>query len=130
MSGDLHPLAPHALPPFVGGADGGDPLFSAITFIVIALVLIIGVFYLKLHAIPEQLAHKHSNTQSQLIMVLALLALFTHNNIFWVAALILALLKFPDFLTPINSISDSLKKLTAQEGSTPAPKVDNSGEGR
>ncbi|MAC36077.1 MAG: hypothetical protein CME47_01195 [Halieaceae bacterium] len=130
MSGDLHPLAPHALPPFVGGADGGDPLFSAITFIVIALVLIIGVFYLKLHAIPEQLAHKHSNTQSQLIMVLALLALFTHNNIFWVAALILALLKLPDFLTPINSISDSLKKLTAQEGSTPAPKVDNSGEGR
>ena len=130
MSGDLHPLAPHALPPFVGGADGGDPLFSAITLIVIALVLIIGVFYLKLHAIPEQLAHKHSNTQSQLIMVLALLALFTHNNIFWVAALILALLKLPDFLTPINSISDSLKKLTAQEGSTPAPKVDNSGEGR
>ena len=96
----------------------------------ITLVLVIGVFYLKLHAIPEQLAHKHSNTQSQLIMVLALLALFTHNNIFWVAALILALLKFPDFLTPINSISDSLKKLTAQEGSTPAPKVDNSGEGR
>ena len=130
MSGDLHPLAPHALPPFVGGADGGDPLFSAITFIVIALVLIIGVFYLKLHAIPEQLAHKHSNTQSQLIMVLALLALFTHNNIFWVAALILALLKFPDFLTPINSISDSLKKLTAQEDSTPASKEDNSEEGR
>ena len=130
MSGDLHPLAPHALPPFIGGADGGDPLFSAITFIVITMALVIGVFYLKLHAIPEQLAHKHSNTQSQLIMVLALLALFTHNNIFWVAALILALLKFPDFLTPINSISDSLKKLTAQEGSTPAPKVDNSGEGR
>jgi len=49
-----------------------------------------------------------------------LLALFTHNNVFWVAALILALLKFPDFLTPINSISDSLKKLTAQEGS-PSP---------
>ena len=76
MSGDLHPLAPHTLPPFVGGADGSDPLFSAITFIVIIMVLVIGVFYLKLHAIPEQLAHKHSNTQSQLIMVLALLALF------------------------------------------------------
>ena len=71
----------------------------------------VGVLYLKLHAIPEQLAHKHGNTQSQLIMVLALLALFTHNNIFWVAALILALLKLPDFLTPLNSISESLKKL-------------------
>ena len=120
MSGELHPLAPHTLPPFVGAADGSDPLFSAIIFIVILAVLGVGVFYLKLHAIPEQLAHKHGNTQSQLIMVLALLALFTHNNIFWVAALILALLKLPDFLTPINSISDSLKKLTPEEADAPA----------
>ena len=120
MSGELHPLAPHTLPPFVGAADGSDPLFSAIIFIVILAVLGVGVFYLKLHAIPEQLAHKHGNTQSQLIMVLALLALFTHNNIFWVAALILALLKLPDFLTPINSISESLKKLTPGEADAPA----------
>jgi hypothetical protein len=120
MTGDIHPLAPHSLPPFVGAADGSDPLFSAIIFIVILAVLGVGVFYLKLHAIPEQLAHKHGNTQSQLIMVLALLALFTHNNIFWVAALILALLKLPDFLTPINSISESLKKLTPEEADTPA----------
>ena len=120
MSGELHPLAPHTLPPFVGAADGSDPLFSAIIFIVILAVLGVGVFYLKLHAIPEQLAHKHGNTQSQLIMVLALLALFTHNNIFWVAALILALLKLPDFLTPINSISDSLKKLTPEEADAPS----------
>ena len=120
MSGELHPLAPHSLPPFVGAADGSDPLFSAIIFIVILAVLGVGVFYLKLHAIPEQLPHKHGNTQSQLIMVLALLALFTHNNIFWVAALILALLKLPDFLTPINSISDSLKKLTPEEADAPS----------
>ena len=124
MSGDLHPLAPHSLPPFVGGADGSDPLFSAIVFIVILAVLGIGVFYLKLHAIPEQLAHKHGNTQSQLIMVLALLALFTHNNIFWVAALILALLKLPDFLTPIISISESLKKLTPEEDGKPTAAVE------
>lgn len=128
MSEAIHPLAPHSLPPFVGGADGSDPLFSAIIFIVIFAVLGIGVFYLKLHAIPEQLAHKHSNTQSQLIMVLALMALFTHNNIFWVAALILALLKLPDFLTPINSISESLKKLTADQSEQQSAAVEKSGE--
>ena len=128
MSGELHPLAPHTLPPFVGAADGSDPLFSAIIFIVILAVLGVGVFYLKLHAIPEQLAHKHGNTQSQLIMVLALLALFTHNNIFWVAALILALLKLPDFLTPINNISESLKKLSSEEADTPAGTLEQSEE--
>ena len=128
MTGDIHPLAPHSLPPFVGAADGSDPLFSAIIFIVILAILGVGVFYLKLHAIPEQLAHKHGNTQSQLIMVLALLALFTHNNIFWVAALILALLKLPDFLTPINSISESLKKLTPEEADTPAGTLEQTEE--
>ena len=117
MSGQVHPLAPHELPGFIGAADGSDPLFTAVVFIVIAMVLGIGVFYLKLHAIPEQLAHKHGNTQSQLIMVLALLALFTHNNIFWVAALILALIKFPDLVTPLNDISSSLSKMTGAEGS-------------
>ena len=109
MSAELHPLAPHALPSFIGAADGSDPLFSAITVILVLAVLGIGVGYLSLHTIPERLAHKHGNTQSQLIMVLALLALFTHNNIFWVVALILAVLKLPDFLTPIRSIPDSLK---------------------
>jgi hypothetical protein len=128
MSGAVHPLAPHTLPPFVGGADGSDPLFSAIIFIVVIAVLGLGVFYLKLHAIPEQLAHKHSNTQSQLIMVLALLALFTHNNLFWVAALILALLKLPDFLTPINSISESLKKLTPDQAGEQNDSVEKSEE--
>ena len=120
MSGQVHPLAPHELPGFIGAADGSDPLFTAVVFIVIAMVLGIGVFYLKLHAIPEQLAHKHGNTQSQLIMVLALLALFTHNNIFWVAALILALIKFPDLVTPLNDISSSLSKMTRAEGNDSA----------
>jgi hypothetical protein len=88
----------------------------------------VGVVYLKLHAIPEQLAHKHGNTQSQLIMVLALLALFTHNNIFWVAALIIALLKLPDFLTPLNNISESLNKLAPDSDEQSPPPAEKSGE--
>ena len=123
MSGQIHPLAPHELPGFIGAADGSDPLFTAVVFIVIAMVLGIGVFYLKLHAIPEQLAHKHGNTQSQLIMVLALLALFTHNNIFWVAALILALINFPDLVTPLNDISSSLSKMTQSDDSGSSEEV-------
>ena len=130
MSAELHPLAPHALPSFIGAADGSDPLFSAITVILVVAVLGIGVGYLSLHAIPERLAHKHGNTQSQLIMVLALLALFTHNNIFWVIALILAVLKLPDFLTPIRSISDSLKKLTTTDADPTEPQLDHSEEAR
>jgi uncharacterized membrane protein YwzB len=110
MSAELHPLAPHVLPSFIGAADGSDPLFSAITVILVLAVLGIGVGYLSLHAIPERLAHKHGNTQSQLIMVLALLALFTHNNIFWVVALILAVLKLPGFFNADSQYFRFVKK--------------------
>ena len=130
MSAELHPLAPHTLPSFIGAADGSDPLFSAITVILVLAVLGIGIGYLSLHAIPERLAHKHGNTQSQLIMVLALLALFTHNNILWVVALILAVMKLPDFLTPINSISDSLKKMTTADTDATPPQLDHHEEAR
>jgi hypothetical protein len=48
-----------------------------------------------------------------IIMVLALLALFTHNNIFWVAALLLSAIRLPDFTTPLKSIARSLETLAA-----------------
>ena len=61
------------------------------------------------------MAHKKRATQFQLISVLVLLALFTHQNIFWLAALILVVLDFPDLMTPLNSIARSLEKATGRE---------------
>ena len=106
-----HPLAPHGLPSYIGGADGSDPLLTAVTFILIIGLMGLVVLYFKLHSIPEHLAQKQNNTQTQLIMVLAVLALFTHNHLFWVAALVLALIKIPDFITPLNSIASSLRNM-------------------
>jgi len=111
MSNLQHPLAPEHLPRYIGGPDGSDPLFTVVTGLLILLLLVVGNLYLKLHALPERMAHRQNNTQLQIITVLALLALFTHNNVFWVAALLLAVVRFPDFSTPINSISDSLAEL-------------------
>jgi hypothetical protein len=84
----------------------------------------IGIIYLKLHAIPERLAHKHNNTQLQVIAVLAILALLTHNNIFWFAALLLSVIRIPDFSTPINSIADSLKRIADRENENSSPVPD------
>ena len=124
MSDAMHSLAPHHLPRFIPGADGSDPLFAFVAVLLVVLVLLIGVFYLKLHSLPEQMAHRQSNTQLQLIAVLAVLALFTHNNVFWVLALLLAVVRLPDFTTPLNSIAASLEILSADKtapGDKPAP---------
>ena len=45
------------------------------------------------------------------VAVLSLLALFTHQHLFWIAALLIALVQFPDFSTPMNSAAASLEKL-------------------
>jgi hypothetical protein len=104
-----HPMATAHVPGFLPGPDGSDPLFTFMAIFTILLILGIGALYLTLHALPEKMAHNDNHAQFQVIGILALLALFTHNNIFWVAALLIAAFRVPDFLTPIWSIAESLE---------------------
>jgi hypothetical protein len=102
------------IPGYLAGADS-DPLMVVMAVILIAVILIAGVLYFKLHAIPEHIAHGKNHTQIQLIAILTILALFTHNNIFWIAALVLAVVELPDFLAPLKSIAKSLETIAASK---------------
>lgn len=115
MTDSVHPMAPHHLPSFFAGADGSDPLFTIMVIFVVVIILLLGVAYFTLHSLPERMAHKANATQLQLISILCILALFTHNNIFWVFALVLAAFRAPDIITPLNSIASSLQKLSGKE---------------
>jgi len=100
-----------------------DVLFVAMAIFVVLAVIGIGVFYFKLHALPEQMAHSGQKVQFEIVAVLALIALFTHNHAFWIAGLLLALIPLPDFTTPLSSIAGSLERIAANAGpATPAPK--------
>ena len=94
-------------------------LFNGLVVFVVIAVLAIGVFYLHLHSIPDRMAHTANHTQLQLIGILTLLALLTHNNIFWVIAIVIAALNPPDFVTPINSMARSLRRMANE----PEPEV-------
>ncbi|MGC1954316.1 MAG: hypothetical protein WA970_17425 [Gammaproteobacteria bacterium] len=122
MAESLHPAATHHLPPFVTAPGETDALFVAVTIFVLLAVIGIGVFYFKLHALPEQLAHRGQKVQFQIVAVLALLALFTHNHAFWIATLLLALIPLPDFMRPLTSIANSLDRIAGSaERTVPAP---------
>jgi len=125
----LHNLAPHHLPSFVTEPGQTDWLFVTMAIFVILAVVGIGVFYFKLHALPEHMAHRGQKIQFEIVAVLALIALFTHNHAFWIAALLLALVPLPDFTTPLASMARSLRRLANRRASTgpPAPgKTDTS----
>lgn len=111
MSDQLHPLAPHHLPPFIAAPGETDVLMVVVGILLIVAVLAIGNVYLRLHSLPERMAHKSQKLQFEIVAVLGLLALFTHVHLFWIAALLLAMIDLPDFGTPLRSIAGSVKKM-------------------
>lgn len=120
MAEPIHPAATHHLPFFVTAPGETDLLLWGMAFFLVFAVIGIGIFYFKLHALPEHLAHGGQKAQFQIVAVLALLALFTHNHAFWIAGLLLALVPVPDFLTPMTSIADSLQRIAGGPGPTAA----------
>jgi multisubunit Na+/H+ antiporter MnhF subunit len=121
----LHPAATDHLPFFITAPGQSDGLFYAMIVFLIVVVFSVGLIYLRIHALPEHLAHGASKVQLQIVGVLALLALFTHNHIFWIAALLLALVKFPNFSAPLASMAQSLEKMAGRasaEGAMSSPR--------
>src|SRR5499425_3209844 len=107
----INPAAPHHLPSFITAPGETDVLMVAMIFILVAAVVGFGVFFLRLHTLPERIAHRGHKLQFEIVAVLGLIALFTHMHIFWVAGLMLALVDLPDFGTPLNRIAGSTEKL-------------------
>lgn len=115
----MNPAAPQHLPSFVTAPGQSDWLMTVMAVFLVVAVVSVGLVFLKLHALPEHMAHRTSKVQYQFVAVLALLALFTHNNAFWIAALLLALVELPNFSTPMNSIALSLERMSGRDRQGP-----------
>ena len=105
------PSAPHHLPSFITAPGDTDVLMVGVGIFLIVAVLAVGNFYLHLHSLPERMAHKSQKFQFEIVAVLGLLALFTHNHLFWVIGLFLAMIDLPDFSTPLRRIAGSVEKM-------------------
>ena len=111
MNETLHPNAPHHLPSFITAPGDTDILMVVVGIVLIAAVLGVGNLYLTLHTLPERMAHKSQKLQFEIVAVLGLLALFTHNHLFWVIGLFLAMIDLPDWGTPLRRIAGSVEKI-------------------
>jgi hypothetical protein len=111
MTAELHPAASHNLPMFVTAPGDTDVLMVVMGIILAVSVVMFGVLFLRLHTLPERMAHRGHKLQFEIVAVLGLIALFTHMHIFWIAGLLLAMIDLPDFGTPLNRIAGSAEKL-------------------
>lgn len=130
MTGDLNPLAAQHVPYFITSPGDTDRMMWMVGIFMVGLVMLAGVLYFKLHALPEHLSHgRASKTQIEIVGVLALLALFTHNSMFWVIALILAMVRIPNFEAPLNMMARALLRLAGPrppQSASPAPVAEES----
>jgi hypothetical protein len=133
MSQENHSAASDHLPPFITAPGETDYLMAVMAIVLIAAVLLVGVLYFRLHALPEHIAHRSHKLQLEIVAVLGLLALFTQEHLLWIAGLLLALIEFPDFGGMLGRIARSLEKMAGirsleetsaatDEGATPAPR--------
>src|SRR5215468_10356271 len=104
-------MTPHHLPFYITKPGETDVLMIVMGIFLIFAVLGVGNIYLRLHTLPERMAHKSQKLQFEIVAVLGLLALFTHVHLFWVAGLLLALIDIPDFGGPLGRMARSLERI-------------------
>ena len=115
MTEQLHAMTPHHLPFYIAKPGETDILMIVMGVFLVLAVLGIGNIYLRLHSLPERMAHKGQKLQFEIVAVLGLISLFTHIHIFWIAGLLLALVDLPDFSTPLSSIAGSVERIADSE---------------
>jgi hypothetical protein len=115
LTASPNPVATEHLPFFITAPGDTDVLYNIMVVFVIGSIVLAGVVFLTIHSLPERMAHKSKKIQFDIVAVLCLLALFTHEHIFWVAALLLAFIDIPDFSTPFRRIATAVETIAGQE---------------
>jgi hypothetical protein len=111
----IHPLAVEHLPMFITPPGQTDVLMVVMVFVLAFSVFAFGVLFLRLHSLPEHIAHRSHKVQMEIVSVLCLISLFTHMHIFWIIGLLLAFIDIPDFGTPLKRIAGAAEKIAGVE---------------
>jgi NADH:ubiquinone oxidoreductase subunit 5 (subunit L)/multisubunit Na+/H+ antiporter MnhA subunit len=106
---------------------GSTDILMAVTAVFLAVVVVaFGLLFLRLHSLPERMAHRGHKLQFEVVAVLCLIALFTHIHAFWIAALLLALIDFPDIGDWMRRIAGGVERIagmrSAEDSTEPSPK--------
>ncbi len=123
MAADLNPAAPHILPSFITAPGDTDVLMVVTAVFLLVAVVAFGILFLRLHSLPERIAHKSHKLQFEIVAVLGLIALFTHVHAFWIAALLLALIEIPDVGGWMGRIATAVERIAGVKPEEPGIEV-------
>ncbi|SLN26024.1 hypothetical protein TRL7639_00923 [Falsiruegeria litorea R37] len=90
MSSSISDEALARLPFWVTPPGETDGFLIVVGCVLVAVLLGFGALYFTIQAIPDRMASGAHKVQMQLVGVLGLISLFTLNNAFWIAAILIA----------------------------------------
>ena len=82
------------LPFFVVAPGGTDYFMLGIGIFLVVVLLGLGALYFTVQAIPDRMASGSHKIQMQIVGILGGISLFTMNNAFWIAGILLAAIPF------------------------------------
>ena len=115
MSAEINPAATHSMPVFITPPGETDVLTVVTAVFLLVAVVAFGLLFLRLHSLPERMAHRGHKLQFEIVAVLCLIALFTHIHAFWIAALLLALIELPDISGWMERIAGGVERISGMK---------------
>ncbi len=106
-----HSAATEHMPFFITAPGSTDVLMVIMALILAISVIAFGVLFLRLHTLPERIAHKGHKIQFEIVAILGLISLFTHMHIFWIIGLLLAFIDIPDLGGFLGRIAGSVERI-------------------
>jgi hypothetical protein len=111
MDEQAHSAATEHMPMFITAPGSTDVLMVVMAVVLAVSVIAFGILFLRLHTLPERIAHKGHKIQFEIVAILGLIALFTHMHIFWIIGLLLAFIDIPDFGGFLGRIAGSVEQM-------------------
>lgn len=111
MDEQAHSAATEHMPMFITAPGSTDVLMVIMAVVLAVSVIAFGVLFLRLHTLPERIAHKGHKIQFEIVAILGLISLFTHMHIFWIIGLLLAFIDIPDFGGFLGRIAGSVEQM-------------------
>ncbi|CAD0185003.1 hypothetical protein RUESEDTHA_01887 [Ruegeria sp. THAF57] len=105
MNSSISDEALARLPFWVTAPGETDGFLIVVGISLIAVLLGFGALYFTVQAIPDRMAAGAHKVQMQLVGVLGLISLFTLNNAFWIAAILIAAVPLHEIL-PLETKTD------------------------
>ena len=99
----MHPAAPDHLPGFIVAPGEVDVLFISVTILLAISIVIIGTFTSKRFYINNVINNRSYIIKAEVFAMLVLAMIITQNKYFGIAALVLAFIRIPDFITIVKS---------------------------